>query len=261
MDAFGDHLVSCKKNKLTQRHHAVRDALASSLKGHGIGCRVEVAIAGRQRPADLALDHFDPKGPLAVDIHVNHPLAPGLPRALDSTAGTLSQKDADKVTKYGSMCESAGWLFTPLGFHPWGGLAPLGCALLNRLLKQVVGDCQGWLRQHKIQSFRHDVSFSLMKFVAQQLLPIVAVVPEHALPLVPMACAPRPEPMAVDHPREPPAPPPMCLPPDLTVMPVSPMDMDDWHCEKPRADECSEFRVGPLRVRCRLNDTGTLVAY
>jgi hypothetical protein len=30
MDSFGDHLVSCKHNKLTERHHDVRRALAKS---------------------------------------------------------------------------------------------------------------------------------------------------------------------------------------------------------------------------------------
>ena len=245
----------------------MRDALAVTLKAHGISCRTEVAINGRERPADLALDHFDPKGPLAIDLHVNHPLAPGLPHEFDSVASTLAQKDSAKLTKYGSLCESAGWLFQPLGFHPWGGLAPLGSALLHRMVKQAVGDSQGWERMQKIQSFRHDVSFSLMKFVAQQLLPIVAVTSSDTLPLLPemttavAAASAAASPMHVDGPPAEArganmfgqAPVAQTRIPDLARLPVSRLDMDDWQCEVRGAEEVSEFRVGPIRVRCRLD--------
>ena len=64
MDVYGDHLVTCKHNRPTQRHTVVRNAIAKVLRSNGIACRTEVQIGGNERPADLALDSFDPKGPL-----------------------------------------------------------------------------------------------------------------------------------------------------------------------------------------------------
>jgi hypothetical protein len=78
LDPFGDHLLCCKKNKLVQRHNAVRDALALVLKEKGVHTRTEVAIGGKTRPADVAFDGVDPTGPLAVDLVVFHPLRKGL---------------------------------------------------------------------------------------------------------------------------------------------------------------------------------------
>ena len=76
MDVYGDHLVSCKLNQPTQRHHAVRDALAQVLRDNGLSCRIEVAIGGKQRPADAFIDGVDVRGPIAVDLLVNNPLCP-----------------------------------------------------------------------------------------------------------------------------------------------------------------------------------------
>jgi hypothetical protein len=146
MDPFGDHLVSCKYNKLTQRHHAVRDALIGVLRANGLGCRSEVAIVGRERPADVALLGFDPQGPVAVDLVGHHPLAPGQPRDPTKCGATVAEKEMRKNAKSAALCRSAGWLFSALGFHMWGGVGPQGSGILNRIVKQIFGDSRGWIR-------------------------------------------------------------------------------------------------------------------
>jgi hypothetical protein len=63
MDVYGDHLVSCKHNQPTQRHNAVRDALAQALRDNGIACQLEVTVGGNRRPADVAVFGVDARGP------------------------------------------------------------------------------------------------------------------------------------------------------------------------------------------------------
>lgn len=239
MDSFGDHLVTCKYNRPTQRHNAVRNAVAFVLRGHGVACRMEQQIGGKERPADIALDHFDPKGPLAIDLCIHHPLQPSAVRDPSTVLRSLANKEQRKVQKYAVLCESAGWQFSPLGFHPWGGMGPLGSALLNRLAKQVVGDCRGWLRMQKVAAFWHSISFALMRFVAQQLLPMLSVTPQTPLPR-----GERPtggQPMQLME-----AEPPVIQGRSLAAMPTSPMDMDEWEVE-PAAE--GFYRVGCLRVQ------------
>ena len=58
----------------------------------------------------------------------------------------------------------------------------MGSALLHRLVKQVVGDAQGWAQRHKAIVAWQAISVVVMRFVAQQLLPMTAVVTTSELP-------------------------------------------------------------------------------
>lgn len=175
MDTMGDHMVSCKYNQLARRHDAVRDALAWTLREHGIACRTEVTIGGKMRPGDLGVEGVDPDGPLAIDLVGHHPLSPGVERQAASMGASLAAKEAAKVAKNAPVCAAAGWQFTPLGFHTWGGFGPMGSSLLNRLVRQILGDSQGWMRQHKSQIIWQALVSTIMRYVAQQLLPMTAV--------------------------------------------------------------------------------------
>ena len=146
MDVFGDHLVSCNKNNSTQRLIAVRDALAQSLRNHGITCRTEVAIGTRRRPADVALDTFDPRGPLAIDLVLHHPLAPSASREINAMKASMVDEERRKSEESDELCHSNGWLFTPMCWHLWGDVGPQGAAVLQRLQKAIAGDSQGWVR-------------------------------------------------------------------------------------------------------------------
>ena len=54
--------------------------------------------------------------------------------------------------------------------------------MLHRLVKQVVGDAQGWAQRHKATAVWQAISVAVMRFVAQQLLPMTAVATQAALP-------------------------------------------------------------------------------
>ena len=181
MDVFGDHVVSCSKNQPTERHDAVRDALTQSLRNHGIACRTEVAIGSRRRPADIAVDAFDPRGPLALDLVLHHPLAPSAPREIPAMKKSLAEAERKKVEESEELCHSNGWLFAPMSWHLWGGVGPHASAFLQRVQKAVGGELQGWARIQKLAQFRQRLSFSVMSFVGQQLLAMRGAARCHAL--------------------------------------------------------------------------------
>lgn len=182
MDAFGDHLVSCSKNQPTQRHNAVRDALTQTLRNHGVACRTEVVIGSRRRPADVALDGFDARGPLAVDLVLHHPLAPSASRDPKAMKKSLADQERKKIEESEELCHSNGWLFAPMGWHLWGGVGPQAAAFLQRVHKAVAGDAQGWTRTLKLAYFRQRLSFSVMHFVGEQLLAAQGASNLHTLP-------------------------------------------------------------------------------
>ena len=184
MDAFGDHVVSCKKNQPTQRHNAVRDALAHTLRNHGITCRLEVAIGSRRRPAHVALDSFDSRGPLAIDLVLHHPLAPSASREVASMKPSLAEQEKRKIEESEELCHSNGWLFAPMGWHLWGGVGPNAVAFLKRIEKAVAGDLQGWARIQKLALLRQRLSFAVMRSVGEQLLAAKAAIDQPHLPIL-----------------------------------------------------------------------------
>ena len=169
MDRWGDHLVSWKYNQPQQRHNALRDALADGLLSHGIQAVKEVAIGGNRRPADIGLPSFDSRGPVAVDLVVHHPLSLSQNRAVEAVRSSLKTAEEQKLRESEDLCHGNGWLFSPMGWHPWAGVGPHGSALRARLEKQIAGDLQGWPRRNIIQAFRARLTFALMAFVARQL--------------------------------------------------------------------------------------------
>jgi hypothetical protein len=226
---FGDHLVACHRNLLTQRHNGVRDALQGVLQRFGVACRREVPLACRlQRPGDLAIDHLGPK-PILVDLTGVHPLAPGRVWSVENCRKALVDAEEEKLNKYAVNCAAEGYSFEPLAFHCWGGLGPISSSLVNRLVKQLVGDSQGWRKTMVGAAIRHSISATLMGFVAKQLTPALAVRPRWTIPealleevLAAQAPVPAEGDMDIDQsqPRL-----PADLPPDPFLAPVAPCDL------------------------------------
>jgi hypothetical protein len=182
LDPYGDHLVSCRFNKLTERHNDVRKALAMVLQSLGISCNSEETLPSSfERPGDLALPFLDARGKLLIDLSACHPLAPGRTRD-QSCLSAVADRELHKLAKYESKCQSAGYLFSPLGFNLWGGFGPLGTALLRRIVRHLVGDSQGWVRSHRTALLWNRLSSTLMHAVSRQLLPALDVVPSFHLP-------------------------------------------------------------------------------
>ena len=148
-----------------------------------------------------------------------------------------------------------------MGFHLWGGLGPLGSALMNRLVRQVVGDAQGWIRTHRAASVWVRFSVTLMIFVARQLMPANSVVPRFHLPPgllrgfdhAPVSTNDVVAPMALDEPASDSAMTSLDSQPGqlpvagLASGPLSARDFGDW-----ALDDGFSIGPGPIRVHCRL---------
>ena len=114
MDPFGDHLVSCKSNHLTERHHGVRDALTEVLRSMGVPCQKEVTLPSRpERPGDVSLTDFDPRGPILIDLCAIHPLAPSRDYHPDTVLTSLADKEKQKTNKYHALCARDAYFFSP----------------------------------------------------------------------------------------------------------------------------------------------------
>ena len=55
VDIFGDHPVCCASNGPIRRHRVVQQALYRILQAHGVPSQMEVAVEGKERPADVWL--------------------------------------------------------------------------------------------------------------------------------------------------------------------------------------------------------------
>ena len=194
-----------------------------------------------------------------LDLVACHPLAPSRPRTLTDCLSFVAKKESAKLTKYEDACVQSGFLFSPMGFHLWGGLGPLGSALMNRLVRQIVGDAQGWIRIHRTSSLWVRFSVTLMTFVARQLLPANSIVPRFHLPpglLRGFDHAEGPPgdatPMAIDNvTSNSTLPSPTLEPGQLPVAglasgPLSTRDFGDWV-----PDDGYSIGPGPIRVHCR----------
>ena len=76
MDAYGDHLVCCRRNNFSRRHNAVQDALGGLLHEAGQGWSKEVPLPdpldANLRPADLLIKCWTEGKDTTVDLTVSH---------------------------------------------------------------------------------------------------------------------------------------------------------------------------------------------
>ena len=172
-----------------------------------------------QRPADLGLPSFDSRGPLAIDLVVHHPLSLSENRTSELAKTSLKGAEQHKILNSEALCNANGWLFSPMGWHPWAGVGPHGAAIRLKLEKEITGDLQGWPKRRLIQEFRANMSFALMAFIAKQLRASEDALPDGA----------------VD-----PGPPPV-----FRGGPV----FSEAELREPEAEEVDEVFLGPIRIR------------
>ena len=96
---------------------------------------------------------------------------------MQEPAKPVADAEKAKIQESESLCHSHGWLFNPLGWHPWGGVGPHGAAFLTRVENSVFADLRGWPRRTAVLRFRSQLVFQLMKFVASQLRAIEDIAP------------------------------------------------------------------------------------
>ena len=122
-DVYGDHMLSCRKAGLIQRHTAIVQQLWHQSTAAGIQAVPEVSLDGRTRAADLLLSHWKGGGPCALDVAVVHPLAPSLPaRSVKTGMEAIDHMVHVKVTKYGQSCNESKVSFLPFVLSTFGQL-------------------------------------------------------------------------------------------------------------------------------------------
>ena len=88
-----------------------------------------------ERPGDLALPSFDPRGPILLDPCAIHPLAPSRDLTPAQASSALKAKEASKRSKYHDLCAREAYFFSPMVFHLWGGLGLASGALIKRIIR------------------------------------------------------------------------------------------------------------------------------
>ena len=73
-----------------------------------------------------------------------------------------------------------------MGLTTFGGWGETGGPLFNKLLKRIVGDLQGHLRDIKLASLRHHFSATLMQEVGRQLLFSTSIAAPPSSPSLPI---------------------------------------------------------------------------
>ena len=172
MDPKGDHLVSCHRNGLTERHHRLRDSLYDLLHSKGIPVLKEQLLPGsnsQERPADIYLPQFDAAGPLYVDCFIEHPLSLSRSRLPATALQQVGRHEKEKIDRYQQTCTRNGASFCPWGMSTWGGYGPKGGALVFKLIRHIVGDLQGQKRSLQICKCRYSISTAVMVGIAAQL--------------------------------------------------------------------------------------------
>ena len=95
-DSFGDHFLCCKY-QFHSRHEAVVRSLTCFLRAGGLRVENEVAIRGRERSADIFLDHWNGGEPAAIDVTFTHPLAPSLGLNAHAVSSALTNKEQHTI--------------------------------------------------------------------------------------------------------------------------------------------------------------------
>jgi hypothetical protein len=170
VDAFGDHFVCCEKNGITQRHHALRDAIFDVLARGAIPAAKEVVSAHRNRPADILLVAWERGRDVAVDVTVTHPLAPSCyPLVLQRVGQHCRRAETNKVTAEAEMCREVGWGFMPAAFTPWGGSGPTARSLLYEIGRLATAALEGWPKQRRLREIQETISLTLARATVRQL--------------------------------------------------------------------------------------------
>ena len=138
MDAAGDHALSCPSNGTYRRHNHLRDRLFGLCQLAGWAPEVEQAIPGsRDRPVHFLLRACGPR-PLAVDVTVSHPLRSSASSAVrEGRSSAAAEAERLKVVQSKTVCQAAGWDFSPFGVDATGGMGPAARLLCCRLAKAL----------------------------------------------------------------------------------------------------------------------------
>ncbi len=94
--------MACAGNGWTDRHSVLQDTILQLARQVGLGCSREEGLEDQSRPADVLVQSWNGKGPLAIDVSCTHPRRPStqLPTPAKMRA-FLQEAEARKNRKYG----------------------------------------------------------------------------------------------------------------------------------------------------------------
>ena len=121
MDAFGDHLLCCRKSGFIQRHQTIVQQLWHFCNTAGFNATCEVSVSGRARHADILLSHWQGRWPCAIDVSVVHPLAPSIPcHTIKTGREAVDSMERVKHSKYDQCCNESNTTLVPFVLSTFG---------------------------------------------------------------------------------------------------------------------------------------------
>lgn len=188
LDIFGDHAVTCSRGPLWRRHFLVQDYILRLSRAAGFQATREVSLVGsNRREADILISNWDGLRPLAVDLTIRHPRAPGLP--FSDPDRVLLRAEEDKRRGAEAQARASDTIFEPLVLHTWSGVANGGTSktFLGQWLQRVIENRPGSDKDRKAAEIHEGLSCILFSQIAEQLSGItlsseIPVVPSCHLP-------------------------------------------------------------------------------
>lgn len=169
-DIFGDHAVTCLKSSLWKRHFLLQDFMLRLTRAAGFqASREQSLLSTDRREGDIWIQNWDGTKPVAIDLTVRHPRAPG--SAMSDAEGSLLRAEKEKRLGASARAELAGAQFEPLVFHTWSGVPNSGSSktFLGQWMSRVVENRPGVDKDRKVREIKEGLSCILMAQVAEQL--------------------------------------------------------------------------------------------
>ena len=176
-DVFGDHFLCCNKYEFHSRHEAVVSMKSHFLRAAGLRVQNEIGIQGRQRPADIFLDHWAGEDPVAVDVVITHPLAPSLGVSVRAAKGALKEKEKRKEAKYQQLFVGHQISFIPFAMSSFGAFGQHAAEFVDGLVKAYAGhqdEHPSVCHQKVVQS----IQVAMMQEIGKRLVCALAVLDE-----------------------------------------------------------------------------------
>jgi hypothetical protein len=171
VDIYGDHIVTCKRNKLWERHLGIQSYISRCLLHSGIPYKCEVSMNNdTKRDADILLQRWENGAGLAIDVAVCHSTPPSMPNISTTHADSLLANRADrKRAKYQARCTAIGARFEPLVLSTWGTFSPGGESTWRDIVRRLATSYTGGARHTRIAELHQGLSVALMRGVGKQL--------------------------------------------------------------------------------------------
>ena len=183
LDIFGDHAVTCSRGNLWRRHFLLQDYILRLSRAAGFQATREVSlVSSARREADILINNWTGVQPLALDLTIRHPRAPGLP--FSDPERVLLRAEEEKRRGAEAHARASDTIFEPLVLHTWSGVAAGGSSktFLGQWLQRVVENRPGTDKDRKMGEIHEGLSCILFSQIAEQLS---AVTSSSEIPVVP----------------------------------------------------------------------------